>query len=166
MEIGGLRWSEVNLDKAEIVLAKERVKNKRTHVVPLSGPALAILQAQPRRDGCDLVFGYGKKGFSSWAHAKERLDRAIAENGKPISAWTIHDLRRTAVTGMAEIGVEPHIIEAVVNHQGGHKGGIAGIYNHAKYEIPKARALQQWATHLMDIVENRASKKIVPLRTA
>ena len=45
--------------------------------------------------------------------------------------WRIHDLRRTAVTGMAELGVLPHVIEAVVNHISGHKGGVAGVYNRA-----------------------------------
>ena len=45
--------------------------------------------------------------------------------------WTLHDLRRTGATRMADSGVQPHIIEAVLNHVSGHKGGVAGIYNRA-----------------------------------
>ena len=43
--------------------------------------------------------------------------------------WTLHDLRRTVATRMADLGVQPHIIEAVLNHVSGHKAGVAGIYN-------------------------------------
>ena len=59
-----------------------------------------------------------------------------------------HDLRRSAATGMADIGIQPHIIEAVLNHVSGHKGGIAGIYNRAAYSAEKAQALARWDEHL------------------
>ena len=42
--------------------------------------------------------------------------------------WTVHDLRRTCATGMADLGVLPHVIEAVLNHVSGHKSGVAGVY--------------------------------------
>ena len=66
---------------------------------------------------------------------------------------------------MAELGVQPHIIEAVLNHQSGHKGGIAGIYNRASYEREKAAALAAWDAHVAALVEGRDSK-VVPLRGA
>jgi hypothetical protein len=49
---------------------------------------------------------------------------------------------------MAELGVLPHIVEAVLNHVSGHKGGVSGVYNRAKYEGEMRRALQLWADHL------------------
>ena len=66
---------------------------------------------------------------------------------------------------MAELGVQPHIIEAILNHASGHKAGIAGVYNHAAYESEKRRALALWADRLLAIIENRAGK-VVPLRSA
>jgi integrase len=66
--------------------------------------------------------------------------------------WTLHDLRRTVVTGMAEIGVQPHVIEAIVNHVSGHKAGVAGIYNRATYAVEKRAALQTWANHLEETI--------------
>ena len=66
--------------------------------------------------------------------------------------WRIHDLRRTAVTGMAELGVMPHVIEAVVNHISGHKGGVAGVYNRAVYAAEKKAALELWADHVSSVV--------------
>ena len=69
-----------------------------------------------------------------------------------MSGWVIHDMRRTVATGMADIGIQPHIIEAVLNHVSGHKGGIAGVYNRANYAAEKAAALTRWDEHVASIV--------------
>src|SRR5262249_56944770 len=69
------------------------------------------------------------------------------------AAWRIHDLRRTAATGMAELGVLPHIVEAVLNHVSGHKGRVAGIYNRARYAGEMREALQRWADHVERICD-------------
>lgn len=168
-EIASLRRSE--LGDAAIRLPSSRTKNGREHLVPLSDPALEIVEAQPTRtnpDGTarDLLFGLGRKGFSGWSGAKEKLDDRIkAAAGQEIEPWTVHDLRRTGATGMARLGVQPHIIEAVLNHASGHKSGVAGIYNRATYEPEKRAALVLWADHVMSVVDGRASN-IAILRTA
>lgn len=162
-EIAALRWSEVQDD--QIVLPGERTKNHRPHIVPLSTAAQEILAALPRRTGRDLVFGSGKGPFSGWSSCKNRLDARIAEAGKPLAHWTPHDLRRTAATGMAKLGVLPHVIEAVLNHVSGHKAGVAGIYNRATYDKEKRDALNVWADHVMAIVEGRVAT-VVPLKRA
>jgi integrase len=97
-----------------------------------------------------------------WSSYKLSLDARIAAKGT-ISPWRLHDLRRTAATRMAELGVLPHIIEAVLNHVSGHKAGVAGIYNRATYQSEKRQALSIWAEHLLAIVEGRESK-IVSMR--
>jgi integrase len=159
-EIAALRRPEICDDA--IVLPGERTKNHRPHLIPLSQAARAIIDAQPRRtngDGKlrDLVFGLGSGPFSGWSTCKERLDQRIEEAAGKIPDWRIHDLRRAAATGMAEIGVQPHIVEAVLNHVSGHKAGVAGVYNLATYEVEKRGALNRWAEHLLAIVENRES---------
>src|SRR5262249_34361895 len=135
-EVGSLRWSEI--ERGLIVLPPERTKNSRQHEVPLSRQVKAIIERQPKRKGRDFIFGIGELGFSGWSDCKARLDQALLAarrkaNRKAKANWRLHDLRRTCATGMAELGVQPHIIEAVLNHQSGHKAGIAGIYNRAKY---------------------------------
>jgi integrase len=148
-EIAGLRWAEIQSNT--IVLSPERTKNHRSHIVPLSAPARAILEGQPRREGRDLVFGTGKAGWNGWGVRKQKLDAAIeAATGKALASWTVHDIRRSVVTGMAELGIAPHIIEAVVNHVSGHKNGVAGIYNRARYQDETAAALQRWADYLLN----------------
>jgi integrase len=140
VEIGGLRWSEFGRDL--IVLTPARTKNKRLHELPLSRQARAILERQPRRR--DLVFGVGAGGFTNWSDGKAALDERVKLKAK----WRLHDLRRTAATMMAELGVLPHIIEAILNHVSGHKSGVAGIYNRAKYQDEMRSALQRWADYV------------------
>ena len=89
----------------------------------------------------------GRTPVSGFSKFKSMLDAEIVES----EPWRLHDLRRTAVTHMAELGVLPHVIEAVVNHVSGHKGGVAGIYNRAVYMPEKIAALERWADHVASI---------------
>ena len=162
-EIGRLSWSEIVEDR--IVLPPERVKNKRTHVIPLTEPARQILAAQPRRAGSDLVFGRrGEAGFGSWSLCKPVLDARIAEmTGQRLRPWVLHDVRRSVATGMADIGIAPHVIEAVLNHISGTRAGIGAVYNRSSYEREKTTALALWADHIRAISEV-GEPKIVPMR--
>ena len=157
-EIGGLKWEEIGFDDAMIALPGERVKNGQPFEIPLSPAALAIIEAQPRRDRA-FVFGRGQGGFSGWSKSKMELDRRVS-----IAPWRVHDLRRTVSTGMHDrLGVQPHIVEAVLGHISGHKGGVGGVYNKAAYRTEKTAALALWAEHVLAVVESR-SAKIVSLR--
>jgi integrase len=150
-EIGSLRWDEVQGD--QILLSGERTKNKRPHIIPLSAPAAAILDRLRIVDRT-LVFGRDDShGFKGWGVSKKRLDQRIRANGDaPLPHWTVHDLRRTAATGMSGLGVQPHVVEAVLNHVSGHRAGVAGIYNRASYATEKREALNLWAAHVLAVV--------------
>jgi integrase len=140
-EIGFLRWSEIDFGRGMIVFPPERTKNKLKHELPLAPQALAILQGRQRRQD-DHVF----REFN-WYRGKLALDARL----KGVAPWRLHDLRRSCATGMAELGVQPHIIEAVLNHVSGHKAGVAGIYNRARYEPEMRAALQRWADYVETI---------------
>jgi integrase len=165
-EIGALQWAEIDLAAGLIRLPAGRTKNGRAHDVPLSAPAVDLLQALPRTG--PAVFGTRAAGFAGYSIPKRALDRRIAETRQaarrePTPPWVLHDLRRSVATHMAELGVQPHIIEAVLNHVSGHKAGVAGVYNRATYEREKRQALDLWAEHVMALVERRATN-VVPLR--
>jgi integrase len=162
-EIGSLSWPEVFGDR--IVLPGARTKNSRDHIVPLSAPAQTILEARPKMLNRDFVFGrpHNNAGFTGWSACKVLLDERIKASRAKIENWCNHDLRRTVATRMGELGVAPHIIEAVLNHVSGHKHGVAGIYNRATYADEKQAALILWADHLMSVVEGKA-RKVVALR--
>jgi integrase len=161
-EIGGLRWPEIDSGKALVALPGERTKNGRPHDVPLSKQATAVLEAQEARAGRDLVFGDGEGSYSGWSKSKEALDTAA----KLKADWTLHDLRRTAATRMADLGVQPHVIEAVLNHVSGHKSGVAGIYNRSTYAAEKRAALDLWGSHVQTIVAQSKGANVVKLKRA
>jgi integrase len=159
-EIGDLRWSEVNLSEAVISLPAARTKNSRAFDIPLNPAALSILETQPRQPDRDLIFGRGPHGYRGWAQGKAALDRRI----KIEPAWTLHDLRRTMSTRMHEqLALAPHLVEALLNHVSGHKGGVAGVYNKATYAAEKRQAILLWAEHITALVGERPGK-IVALR--
>ena len=111
-------------------------------------------------EGRDLVFGYGAGPFSGWSQSKAALDAAIGN--KIAVRWTPHDLRRSFATRLADLGVQPHVIEAALNHVSG-RPAVAGIYNRSLYAAEKAKALDLWADHIAAVLAGRKSK-VVPLR--
>lgn len=157
-EIGSLAWAEIDFERRLVSLPATRVKNKRPFDIPLSDQALAVLRERFLNANRVFVFGRGKGGFSGWSACKARLDARIARSraalGKPaMPPWVLHDLRRTLSTQMHEkLGVQPHIVEAVLNHVSGHQGGVAWVYNRATYIDEKRRALEIWAGHFLSIV--------------
>ena len=71
-----------------------------------------------------------------------------------MTGWRHHDLRRTVATRMADLGIEPHVIEAVLNHVSGTKAGVAGVYNRSLYAAEKRAALKVWADHVQVVLDD------------
>jgi integrase len=151
-EVGGIAWSEIN--GSTWTIPATRTKNGRQHTLPLSGLALSIIESVPERVGRDQLWGErGSRGFSSWNDAKSRLDARIG--GKVVKHWTLHDLRRSVATRMCDLGVMPHVVEQILNHQSGHRAGVVGTYNRSAYEQPVKAALALWADHIRTITGSR-----------
>jgi integrase len=167
-EVGAMAKSEINLAARSWSIPRERTKNSRAHEVPLSDLAIDILEAamlREGREGRDLIFGDGERAFSGWSKAKLALDRRIEQTiGPAPTPWRLHDLRRTAATRMADLGVLPHVVEAVLNHVSGHKAGVAGVYNRALYAVEKRQALDLWAAHVEALLAGRPASNIVPMK--
>jgi integrase len=155
-EIGGLEWSEIDIDGRSINLPPERTKNGKAHSVPLTDVALAIVNDVPRRDR-DCVFGLGQGGFSGWSRSKADLTKQ-ANLKEP---WTLHDLRRTVRTGLGKLGVQPHIAEAVLNHL---PPVLVRTYDRNTYAAEKRDALERWASHLTVAVAQATGANVRALR--
>lgn len=185
-EIGGLRWDEVDLERRELILPPQRTKSARTHSVPLSQLAAAILEARPRRAGSAYVFGrIDGRPFGGWSGSKARLDERVVKafEGMPEQeiaalrtewhrrgydtsntppAWLVHDIRRSAATLMAEkLAIQPHVIEAVLGHTFGTR--VARTYNRSDYATEKRHALDAWGAWLTGLVEGR-EQTVLPFR--
>lgn len=160
-EIGNLRWSEIDFDAGTINLDGARTKNGRPHLIALTDDALAILKNVTQVDDREFVFGRWQRGYGGWSRGKETLDQSCG-----VKDWTLHDLRRTGATRMAENGVLPHVIEAVLNHVSGHKSGVAGIYNRSTYETEKRAALDTLASYIKTAIAKSEGAKVRRLKRA
>jgi integrase len=169
-EIGQLKWVELNDDRTAILLEGSRTKNSRPLHLDLPPLATGLIKSiEPVSE--KFVFSIaGHSAIAGYAKAKRRLDAAMlrlakAEHGPDaeIAAWRLHDLRRSAATSMADIGILPHVIEACLNHVSGAKASVAGIYNRATYDNEKRAALVLWAEHVERIVTGTGGGKVLPL---
>ena len=156
-EIGGMAWSEFDFERGTWTLPAGRSKNGRAHTLPLLPAVLAVIEAVPHMAGRDQLFGQRGGGFTGWSYGKAVLDQRAG-----VRHWTVHDIRRSVATKLADIGVLPHVIEQILNHQSGHKRGPAGIYNRSSYEREVHAALATWHDHVRSLVED-GERKLIPL---
>jgi integrase len=161
-EIGGLRWSEIDLGTGIMTIPGSRTKNHKPLELTLPPIALDILQSVPRRNGSDHVFGRYGGGFVGWSYPLSTLNLRIAENeGRPLASWSLHDTRRTVRSGLGRLGIRPDIAETVIGHARGT--AVERIYDRYSYRGEIATALAMWADHVMAAVEGRTTN-VVPLR--
>jgi integrase len=156
-EIGGLKWSEIDLEARTITLPRERTKNGQEHVVPLSDAALAIITGGNKNGARNFIFGKRDGGYQSWSKSKTEIDEVV----KFKNEWTLHDLRRTVRTGLGKLGVQPHIAEAVLNHL---PPRLIRTYDRNTYMAEKKAALDLWASHLKVAVAQTTGANITSLR--
>jgi integrase len=147
-EIGALRWSEIHNN--EIRLPSERSKSGEARIIPLSPPALALIQNLPRVG--EHVFSKNGSGLDGWSKAKRAIDATAAEmNGGALPPWRLHDLRRTTATGLQRLGIGLQVVESVLGHVSGSRAGIVGVYQRHQFEVEKRQALEAWAAEVTRI---------------
>jgi integrase len=166
-EVGNMAWSELNRREELWTLPRERTKADRAHEIPLSSLALSIIDQCPKFG--EYVFSKGRNGrdkskappISGWSKAKILLDKlaleqaialALEEGDAPpetFAEWHLHDLRRTAATYMAKLGVERVVIAKILNHA---ETEVTAIYDRHRYDAEKRRALDLWGERLKAIV--------------
>ena len=160
-EVGGMKWSEIDLDAKLWVLPRARMKKDIQHEVPLSSAAMKILKSLPRMvSGKKLVFTTtGDAPVGGHSRAKERFDAVMADGKKvDIPPWRIHDLRRTAATGMARLKIALPTIEKILAHSGGTFAGVVGVYQLYSFADEKAEGLEVWGTAVERLVSGEIDK--------
>jgi integrase len=159
-EVSQTRWSELD-ENGTWTLPRERSKNRRPHKVSLPLQARAIIEAIPHIADCDFVFtADGKKPVTGWDKAKVRIS---AKAGIATEIWRLHDLRRTAASGMQKLGISVPVIEKALNHVSGTFRGIVGVYQQHDYADEIRIALQRWADRVEEIAGGKPGK-VVKLR--
>lgn len=181
-EVAGFQWLELELAGNDQlwVIPPERAKNECEHYVPVTADMLAEIEALPRvklADDKPAVFLFtttGKTPISGFSKAKKALDTEILKLARKEAAdrgedpekllawepWTFHDLRRTAASCMARLGVAVHVLEAVLNHKSGSIKGVAAVYNRYDYADEKRQALTAWSDLLRSIVSPKIEEHV------
>lgn len=169
-EVSEMVESELDLDNSLWIIRAERTKNRREHEVPLSDAVKTILEGVPRiANDRGLIFTTNGQtppsGFTKPVNAVRAKMNELA--GETLPEWSLHDLRRTVSTMMnGELGKDPHIVEAVINHVSGTRGGVAGVYNRSRYDEQKKSALNAWADYVAGVVAGTSADNVVPMRRA
>lgn len=155
-EVSGLRWDE--LDRADRLwtLPGSRTKNGEPNSIPLNALAIAELDGVAK---CEEWPKYGRvfptssgAGFTGYAKGKDKLDRLVTEKSRqPLPPWRLHDLRRTLATGFQRLGVRFEVTEAILNHVGAARAGVAGIYQRHDWKAEKHEAVDAWNAHLVQV---------------
>jgi integrase len=145
-EVCAARWRDVDFEAAEWRIP--RPKNKVPHRVPLSRQALDLLQGMERGASDALIFATATGGhLANW----DRETKTVMKK-TDTAKWNRHDLRRTGATLLGELGIDPHVIEAALNHVVIHSG-LATLYNQARYLSAVKYSLQCLANHLDELLD-------------
>ena len=145
-EVAGSTWDEFDLEQRVWTLPKARTKNEKQHTVHLSDKAIAILKRVKKQE--PFVFSvHGTKPFRNFAFAKRGLDDMSG-----VQNWRLHDLRRTCVSGMARLGIPPHVADKILNHQSGTISGVAAVYQRHDFLAERNDALERWGAHVAKIM--------------
>jgi integrase len=164
-ELAHSTWSEFDLEKQTWTLPGERTKNGRGHIVHLSGLALEILDGLPRiasKKGWVFTTGLGSDNpVSGFGRGRERITAAMGDVSRAeVAPFTLHDLRRSAATGMAALGIAPHVVDKILNHSSGKISGVARIYNRYEFSTERIAALEAWARHVENLIRPAPSNVV------
>jgi integrase len=146
-EVARLTWNELDLAQPTWTIPATRSRNGKAHAVHLSDQALAVL----KRGGVRGPFVFSRLGtrpFQNFGNASLKLDQLSG-----VTNWRLHDLRRTCVSGMARLGVAPHVADNILNHQSGTISGVAAVYQRHDFLAERTAALEQWGRHILKLLE-------------
>jgi integrase len=177
-EVASMPWSELDLTGAVWNLPSERTKNKRASTVPLARQSVEILEGLMKRSPLVFPATYHRdrsrtepQPVSGFAVVKRRLDAMMLDELRrtapeaTLPGWRLHDLRRTAASGMARNGAPVFVVEALLNHKSGTISGVAAVYNRFDYADEKQAAASAWANYL-DGLAGRSADNVVPIGAA
>jgi integrase len=156
-EVARTSWDEVDLEHRVWTLPRARTKNDKPHIVQLSDQAVAVIGAQPR-SGRFVFSRNGVTPVGDFSSQKRRLDNLCG-----VSQWRLHDLRRTMVSGMASLGVAPHVADKILNHVAGTISGVAAVYQRHEFLKERRDAVERWGEHVVALLRE---SEVVDLKAA
>jgi integrase len=157
-EVARMTWNELDLAQRIWTLPKSRTKNAKEHVVHLSEQSMAVLKRADKKE--PFVFSMLEtKSFQDFSRGKRSLDQLSG-----VTEWRLHDLRRTCVSGMARLGIAPHVADKILNHQAGTISGVAAVYQRHEFLSERREALDRWGAHIAAILSEKPGEHRIELR--
>jgi integrase len=154
-EVARMTWSEVDFRRRTWTIPAAKSKSNRSHLVHLTDRSTALLAACPKI-GTHVFTTNGRTEFQGFSKCKQRLDELAG-----VKEWTLHDLRRTIATGMADLGVAPHVADKVLNHRSGAIRGVAAIYQRNEFLTEREAALTKWSHHVSQLARSDNTSNVV-----
>jgi integrase len=152
-EVARLVWEELDLTQRVWTIPKSRTKNAKLHIVQLSDQSIAVLKRMTKQ-GPHVFAVHEGRPFQHFAVAKRKLDEL-----SKVTGWHLHDLRRTCISGMARLGVAPHVADKILNHQSGTISGVAAVYQRHEFLRERKDALERWGAHVAKIVKEAPGER-------
>ncbi len=167
-EIANIERGELSADLSALNLPASRTKNGRAFAVPLPEAVRQLIALLPDTAPFVLSTNGGRSPISGFSKMKARLDqrmREIAKKEDPgavIEPWRLHDIRRSAASGMQRLGIRHEVIERALNHVSGKFAGVSGLYQRDPMVAETRTAVQRWGAHLSGLLANEPAK-VVPM---
>jgi integrase len=152
-EVARLVWEELDLTRRVWTIPKSRTKNAKPHIVQLSDQSIDVLKRMTKQSPRVFAIHEGRP-FQDFAVAKRKLDDL-----SKVTGWRLHDLRRTCVSGMARLGIAPHVADKILNHQSGTISGVAAVYQRHEFFCERKDALERWGAHVAKIVKKALGER-------
>jgi integrase len=153
-EVAQMVWNEIDFNSRTWTLPGSRTKNGKPHIVHLSEPCIKLIQRTSRL-GSYVFSNSGVRPFRNFTSAKRALDELSG-----VTDWRLHDLRRTCVSGMARLGVPPHVADKILNHQSGTISGVAAVYQRHDFLAERKLALERWGQYIESLVGERLPNEV------
>ena len=152
-EVGGMMAEELHVDGARLIwtLPASRSKNKTARTTPLVGMAREIVEAALKGRGTGPLFR--KVPIPRGAHL-DRVGSALHARTLPCAHFASHDLRRTVVSMMDEMGIALDTIATTIGHQRGTNAERTLVRDYAKARLDDRVevALSAWDARLREII--------------
>ncbi len=156
-EVSKMTWAELELEKDQWTIPSARTKNEKPHFVHLSEQAIAVISSVPDI-GAFVFTSNGKTPFSGFSKAKKRLDETSG-----VTDWRLHDIRRTVTSGMAQLGIAPHVADKILNHQSGTISGAAAVYQRHEFLDERRTALGAWGNYVQSLLDETNRDNVVKI---
>jgi integrase len=155
-ELRQLEWTEIDLDKAEILLPPAKTKMRRPHLIPLATQAVELLRAQQMMTGNHRYVFPGRNNVHR-PLSDAALNKALRRMFITQDEHCAHGFRSTASTLLnGVLGYESSLVELQLAHV---SGDVKSVYDRNQHVDARRKMLQAYADYLDSLRASHGKEK-------